>query len=93
MSKELKVIVVRKMVEVKNRQGLHARPAANFVQLANKFESQITVLKDDQEVNGKSIMGILTLAAERGSFITIIAEGYDAPQAIEGLQKLLEQNE
>ncbi|MFH1411283.1 MAG: HPr family phosphocarrier protein [Candidatus Omnitrophota bacterium] len=79
----------RKDIEIKNKTGLHARPAAMFVQVANKYESEITILKDDQEVNGKSIMGILMLAAEKGTKITIIAEGDDAPAAVEELSNIL----
>jgi phosphotransferase system HPr (HPr) family protein len=78
-----------KKIIIRNKQGLHARPAAVFVQLANKFDSSITVKKDQQEVNGKSIMGILMLAAERGSSITIIAQGPDAQEAIEQLISLV----
>lgn len=80
-------------VVVKNKQGLHARPAALFVQLANKFDSSINVRKDDQEVNGKSIMGILMLAGEKGAKITIIAEGHDAPEAVEQLEELISKGE
>ncbi|MEA3489795.1 MAG: HPr family phosphocarrier protein [Candidatus Omnitrophota bacterium] len=82
-------MVVRKELIVKNRTGLHARPAAVFVQIANKYESDITITKDDQEVNGKSIMGILMLAAEKGSKIEIIAEGEDAEPAVKELSNIL----
>lgn len=75
---------------VKNKLGLHARPAALFVQVANKYDSRITVVKDDQEVNGKSIMGILMLAAERDSTIIINATGNDAQEAISELEKIME---
>ena len=85
--------VVKKIFKVNNKQGLHARPAALFVQLANKFNSKITVAKDDQEVNGKSIMGILMLAAEKGSEIAIGAEGEDAEEAIEALGELITKDE
>lgn len=74
---------------IKNKTGLHARPAALFVQIANKFESDITIIKEDQKVNGKSIMGILMLAAEKGASVTIIAEGDDATAAIEELSEIL----
>jgi len=74
---------------VKNKLGLHARPAALFVQAANKFDSRITVEKDNDKVNGKSIMGILTLGAERGSLIIIEAEGRDAEMAILELERLV----
>ena len=79
----------RKNIVVKNRTGLHARPAAVFVQKASKYESDITIIKEDQEVNGKSIMGILMLAAEKGAKITIIARGDDAERAVEELSELL----
>jgi len=74
---------------IKNKTGLHARPAALFVQIANKFESDITIIKGDQEVNGKSIMGILMLAAEKGAKIVVVAEGPDSEKAIEELSKVL----
>ena len=80
---------VKKEIVVKNKTGLHARPAAIFVQLANKYDSDITIIKDDQEVNGKSIMGILMLAAEKGSRITIIANGDDAEEAVNELAEIL----
>ncbi len=82
-------MVTRKDIIVKNRTGLHARPAALFVQIANKYESDITIIKDDQKVNGKSIMGILMLAAEKGAKIAIIADGDDAEKAAEELSELL----
>ncbi|OGX25952.1 MAG: hypothetical protein A3J51_01780 [Omnitrophica WOR_2 bacterium RIFCSPHIGHO2_02_FULL_45_21] len=83
------MVTVKKKLVVKNRQGLHARPAALFVQIANKFDSEVTVVKDDIEVNGKSIMGILTLAAEKDSSITIVATGKDAHQALLELEKIV----
>ena len=79
----------RKKVIVQNKQGLHARPAALFVQIANKFDSRITVIRDNEGVNGKSIMGILTLGAEKGSEIIIEAEGNDASLAIAELEKIV----
>lgn len=85
--------VIKKKLTVKNKQGLHARPAALFVQVANKFDSRITVRRDDEEVNGKSIMGILMLGAEQGSEIIIEVEGDDAIEAIAELEKLILQEE
>ena len=73
--------------------GLHARPAALFVQVANKFDSRITVKRDNEEVNGKSIMGILMLGAEKGSIIFIEAEGSDANLAIVELEKVITSEE
>ena len=83
------VIVVEKIVVIKNKQGLHARPAALFVQIANKFDSDVVVSKGKTKVNGKSIMGIMMLEAGRGAKIAIITKGEDAQQAIEELESLL----
>lgn len=74
---------------IQNRLGLHARPAALFVQTANRFKSEVEVQKGRTKVNGKSIMGIMTLAAGRGTQITIRATGSDAPKAIASLAKLI----
>jgi phosphocarrier protein HPr len=76
-------------VTVANVYGLHARPAAEFVKLAGKFESEILVSKDGLEVNGKSIMGVMMLAAEKGSTIQIRARGADAREAVEALVRLV----
>jgi phosphotransferase system HPr (HPr) family protein len=80
---------IEKEAIIKSKLGLHARPAALFVQLANKFDSEIIIKKEKQEVNGKSIMGILMLAAEKGARITIIAQGPDAEEAIDQLIGLI----
>ena len=85
--------LVKKKLVVKNKQGLHARPAALFVQIANKFNSRITVKRDDEEVNGKSIMGILMLGAEKDSTIMIEADGDDAHLAIVELEKIVTSEE
>ncbi|MFH1395614.1 MAG: HPr family phosphocarrier protein [Candidatus Omnitrophota bacterium] len=80
---------IKKDIVVKNKTGLHARPAALFVQIANKYDSEITIIKGEQAVNGKSIMGILMLAAEKGARISIIAKGEDAEDAIKELTQIL----
>lgn len=77
-------------VSIRNRYGLHARPAAEFVKCAATFRCNVWVRKDDLEVNGKSIMGIMMLAAEYGSSITIRAEGEDADDAVRDLASLVE---
>jgi len=77
-------------VAIRNQYGLHARPAAEFVKLASRFRSDVWVRKGDLEVNGKSIMGVMMLAAECGSQITIRASGEDAQDAVEQLVKLVE---
>jgi phosphocarrier protein len=76
-------------LEIMNELGMHARAATKFVQAANKFSSAITVEKDGQEVNGKSIMGVLMLVAAKGSFITVKAQGDDADQALAALAALV----
>lgn len=83
------VIVIEKTVVIKNKQGLHARPAALFVQIANKFDSDIVVSKGKTKVNGKSIMGIMMLEAGKGAKVTITTKGEDAHQAIAELENLL----
>lgn len=82
-------MVIEKKLIIKNEQGLHARPAAIFVQVANKYESDIVVRKGRQEVNGKSIMGLLTLAVEKGARLNIKASGPDAKEALDELEKVL----
>ena len=72
-----------------NRLGLHARPAAEFVKVAGRFQANITVRKDALEVNGKSIMGMMMLAAECGSALLLRADGEDADDAIAALQALI----
>lgn len=83
------VIVVERTVIIKNKQGLHARPAALFVQIANKFDSDVTVIKGKTRINGKSIMGIMMLEAGKGAKITIITKGEDAENAMAELEALL----
>ncbi len=84
--------VLEKKFTVKNKLGLHARPAAMFVQLANKFQCDIYIRKGRQKVNGKSIMGLMTLAASPGSQVVVSAQGADAEQAILAIEKLFETN-
>ena len=73
-----------------NRLGLHARAAAQLVQTSNKFSSEVTLLKEDIEVNGKSIMGILLLAAPQGTELAVTVEGEDEQQAMEVIAALIE---
>jgi len=80
---------VQCMVEVVNPAGMHARPAAELVKLAGNFSSEIRVEKDGLEVNGKSIMGVLMLAAEMGSSLRISAHGNDAEDAVAALSALV----
>lgn len=78
-----------KTVYIVNRLGLHARAAARLVTLAASFDCEIHIRKDDKLVSGKSIMGVLMLAAAQGSRITLIAEGPDADAALEAMAKLI----
>jgi phosphocarrier protein len=78
-----------RQVQIRNQNGLHARPAAEIVKLAAKFKSHVTITRDDVEVNGKSIMGVMMLAAECGSTITLKAEGNDADAALDALETLI----
>lgn len=81
--------MIERCVQIVNRNGLHARPAAEIVKAAAKFRSDIVIQRDDLEVNGKSIMGVMMLAAEHGSDITFRAEGPDAQQALDALATLV----
>jgi phosphocarrier protein HPr len=83
--------LVERKIEVINKLGLHARPAAMLVQKASKFKSEIKIKKEDIEANAKSILGVMMLAAEMGSFVIIKAEGEDEEQAVETLAKLFEE--
>jgi phosphocarrier protein HPr len=74
---------------IQNRLGLHARPAALFVKTASRYQSEIRVEKDGEEVNGKSIMGLMLLAAGHGTRIRVTAMGSDAQEAVEALEKLV----
>ena len=76
-------------VRIRNRLGLHARPAAEFVKLASRFRAEVWVEKDEMEVNGKSIMGVMMLAAEAGASIRIRAMGSDAENAVDSLTELV----
>jgi len=82
-------MIIEKVVIIKNKQGLHARPAALFVQVANKFNSEITISKGRNKVNGKSIMGIMMLEAGAGSKVTMVVNGDDAEAAVKELEALL----
>ena len=81
--------VVEQAVRIVNELGLHARPAAAFVKVAGRYQSDIQIRRDDMTVNGKSIMGVMTLAAERGSELVIVAEGADAEAAVQALAGLV----
>jgi phosphocarrier protein HPr len=81
---------VVKKLEIKNKLGLHARAAALLVQTINKFEAEVTISKDGQTVDGRSIMGVLTLAATHGSKIEVEAKGQQAEEALRAVEKLID---
>jgi phosphocarrier protein HPr len=82
--------VTRREVEIRNRLGLHARAAARFVREAGRFRSRVTLIRDGRGMDGKSILGILLLAASRGTRLSIVAEGEDEAGAVEALAALVE---
>jgi phosphocarrier protein len=81
--------MLERTVQIMNKNGLHARPAAEIVKISAKFQSEITLVKDGMEVNGKSIMGVMMLAAECGSSLLMRAEGADADAALDALAALI----
>ncbi|UCB53667.1 MAG: HPr family phosphocarrier protein [Candidatus Zixiibacteriota bacterium] len=83
--------MVEREIQVTNKLGLHARPAAMLVQTASKFKSEIKLKKEDLEANAKSILSVMMLAAEVGSYVIIKAQGEDEEQAVEALAKLFEE--
>ena len=81
---------VEKICTVRNKMGLHARPAAQIVQTANKFPCEVSLVKDGQTVNGKSIMGVLMLAAAKGTTILVRAEGDEAQACVDAICELFD---
>ncbi len=81
---------VKRQLTIQNRQGIHARPAAMFVKTASQFECEVLVEKDGETVNGKSIMGMMMLAAGPGCRILVSADGKDAKKAIDELEALID---
>ncbi|HEX6808134.1 MAG TPA: HPr family phosphocarrier protein [Gemmatimonadaceae bacterium] len=80
---------MERSVTIVNKNGLHARPAAELVKTASRFQSEITMVRDDLEVNGKSIMGVMMLAAECGAELLVRADGPDAEQAVSAIAELV----
>lgn len=89
MTHELANAPVVRVLEIKNRLGLHARAAAKLVQAVSRYNASITITKDDQAVDGKSILGLMMLAAGPGSVIEVSAIGADAAQAVEAVETLV----
>lgn len=84
--------MIKKFVKITNKHGLHARPAAHLVKVAGRFDSDIKIYKDGLEVNGKSIMGVMMLAAEPGSELEFVIDGPDEEQAMEAILDLIKNN-
>ena len=84
------MVKVVKSIEIKNKLGVHARAAALLVQTVNRFSAQVSISKDGQTADGRSIMGVLTLAATQGSTIQVEAAGHDAEQAVKAIEKLVD---
>lgn len=82
--------MISRDIEIKNKLGLHARAAAKLVHTAARFKSDIKIRKDEEEVDGKSILGILLLAAGRGAVITVRADGEDERDALDAIEKLID---
>jgi phosphocarrier protein len=82
--------MVERIVTIRNRAGMHARPAALLVKTASSFAAQISIEKDSERVNGKSIMGVITLGATFNTPLKIIAEGPDEAEAVDAIQKLFD---
>lgn len=84
--------MIQEIILIKNKTGLHARPAAQLVKIASRFNSEITIYKDGLEVNGKSIMGVMMLAAESGSELDFQINGDDEDDALRAIRELIESN-
>jgi len=82
--------MLQRQIEITNKKGLHARAAAKLINLAHTFESEVMVARGENEVNGKSILGLLTLAAHKGAWVTIRVDGSDEESAIERISHLIE---
>jgi phosphocarrier protein len=82
--------LIEREVTVTNRSGMHTRPAASLVKLASKYKSEFIIIKDGMEINGKSIIGVMTLAAEQGSKLTLQFNGEDENDAAEAVAGLFE---
>lgn len=82
--------MIKKKVTIKNKLGMHARPATMLVKAASKYRSDFKIIKGDMEINGKSIMGVMTLAAEQGSELELVADGVDEEHLIKEITTMFE---
>lgn len=82
--------MIEREVTVRNRAGIHTRPASMIVKTASKFDADIFLRRDNYEINGKSVIGVMTLAAEQGATLTLVVDGEDEAAAVEALVSLFE---
>jgi len=82
--------MIEREVTIRNRAGLHTRPASKLVKTASRFDSDIFLRRDNYEINGKSVIGVMTLAAEQGATLTLVVEGNDEKAAVDALTELFE---
>lgn len=82
--------MIEREVTIRNRAGLHTRPASMLVKTASQFESEVFLRRDNYEINGKSVIGVMTLAAEQGATLTLVVEGEDEEEAADVLAELFE---
>ena len=82
--------MIEREVTVRNRAGIHTRPASMLVKTASQFESEVYLRRDNYEINGKSVIGVMTLAAEQGAILTLVVEGDDEEEAADAITELFE---
>ena len=82
--------MIRKELQVSNPEGIHTRPAASIVRTLSKYDSEVWIRKGSYEINGKSIIGVMTLAASQGTKLTVVCEGEDENDAVTALEELFE---
>ncbi|WP_103021531.1 HPr family phosphocarrier protein [Salinibacter altiplanensis] len=82
--------MIEREVTIRNRAGLHTRPASMLVKTASRFESAVYLCRDNYEINGKSVIGVMTLAAEQGAVLTLVVEGEDETEAADAIEALFE---
>jgi phosphocarrier protein len=82
--------MIEREVTVRNRAGIHTRPASMIVRTASKFDADVFLQRDNYEINGKSVIGVMTLAAEQGATLTLVVEGRDEEEAADALEELFD---
>jgi len=82
--------MIEREVTVRNRAGIHTRPASMIVRTASQFDADVYLQRDNYEINGKSVIGVMTLAAEQGASLTLVVEGSDEAEAADALEELFE---